>query len=102
VATFIYRITLTEGRRPSDLTPDQREVVGAHFARLGQLYEQGVVSFVGRATVDEPSTFGLVVFEAESEDAAYFIAAEDPAVQHGIMTAEVFPFEVFFQRGTQQ
>jgi uncharacterized protein YciI len=76
--------------------------VGAHFARLESLFRQGVISFVGRTTDDEPSTFGVVVFEAESQDAAYFIAADDPAIQHGVMTAEVFPFEVFFQRGSQQ
>jgi uncharacterized protein YciI len=100
--TFIYRLALTDGKRPPDLTPDQREVVSAHFARLEALFDEGVVSFVGRSTDDEPATFGLVVFEAESEDAAYFIAAEDPAVQHGIMTAEVSPFEVFFSRASQQ
>ena len=93
--TYIYRVSLTNGRKPSDSTPEDMEVVGAHFARLEQLAAEGVVSYVGRTLNDDPSVFGIVVFQAGSDEAAREIAEADPAVVSGLMVADVFPFEVY-------
>ena len=93
--TYIYRVSLTNGRKPSDSSPADMEVVGAHFARLEQLAAEGVVSYVGRTLQDDNSTFGIVVFQADSDTAAREIAEADPAVTGGLMSAEVFPFEVY-------
>jgi len=39
-------------------------------------------------------TTGLVVFEAESVDAAQRIMVSDPAVADGVMTANLYPYRV--------
>jgi hypothetical protein len=42
----------------------------------------------------DASSFGIVVFWAESDDAARRIVDADPAVAGGVMRAELFPFRV--------
>ena len=92
---FLYRLLparpamLTEGP-----TPEERAAVAAHFAYLQELTAAGVVMLFGRTQTTGPETFGIVIFRAESADAAYRIMASDPAVQTGVMRAEVFPFRV--------
>lgn len=92
---FLYRIVptrpamLTEGR-----TENEARVVGEHFAYLKRLTDAGVVLMAGRTANDDASTFGIVVFLAESEDEAAKVMAEDPAVEQGVMRAELFPYRV--------
>jgi len=38
--------------------------------------------------------FGIVIFRAESAEAARRIMADDPAVAAGVMRGQVFPFRV--------
>ncbi|NLL89375.1 MAG: hypothetical protein GX228_10760 [Firmicutes bacterium] len=42
--------------------------------------------------------FGVVIFEADSEEEARFLMETDPAVEEGIMTAELFPYRVALWR----
>ncbi|MBI1880411.1 MAG: hypothetical protein HYR94_19710 [Chloroflexi bacterium] len=44
-------------------------------------------------TTDE-RTFGITVFEADSEEKAREIMNNDPAVIHGVMRAELYPFRI--------
>lgn len=39
-------------------------------------------------------TFGIVVFEAPSDEAAGAVMRADPAVQGGFMRAELYPYQV--------
>ena len=48
----------------------------------------------GRTLTTDASTFGIVIFRAESAEAARRIMADDPAVAAGVMRGEVFPFRV--------
>ena len=43
-------------------------------------------------------TFGLVIFEADSEAAAMEFMRSDPAVEAGLMTATLHPYAVALQR----
>jgi len=54
----------------------------------------GVVLFFGRTLTTDAATFGIVVFRAESPEAARRIMADDPAVAAGVMWGEVFPFRI--------
>jgi len=54
----------------------------------------GVVLFFGRTLTTDAATFGIVVFRAESPEAARRIMADDPAVAAGVMRDEVFPFRI--------
>ena len=92
---FLYRIQptrpemLTEG-----LTEHESALVSEHFAYLQGLVARGTVLMAGRTQDTGTRTFGVVVFVAESESAAAEVVANDPAVKHGVMRAELFPFRV--------
>jgi uncharacterized protein YciI len=42
----------------------------------------------------DPSQFGVVIFEAASEEEARAVMEADDAVREKIMTAQLFPFSV--------
>jgi uncharacterized protein YciI len=92
---FLYRLLPA---RPAMLTdgptPEERAAIAAHFAYLQELAAAGVVLLFGRTQTTGPETFGIVIFRAESADAAHRIMADDPAVQARVMRAEVFPFRI--------
>lgn len=92
---FLYRIQPT---RPTMLTdgPTEHEaaLVGQHFNYLKQLMEQGVVILAGRTQNTDPSSFGIIIFNASSQTAAEAVVANDPAVRNGVMRAELFPYRI--------
>jgi uncharacterized protein YciI len=95
---FIYVLNLAEERlrSPDGWTDRDNELVGIHFKYITELYEKGVVKYVGR-TMDERSSFGLVVFDADSEEEAREIMENDPAVANGLMTATLYPFKAIYK-----
>lgn len=71
------------------------QIVGRHFRRLQRLHKDGTVLLAGRTLNEsDASQFGVVVFEAGSEEEARKIMEEDDAVKEKIMTAQLFPFKV--------
>ena len=90
---FIYLLRLAE-RLHTDAgwTKDDFETIGRHFRHLEAATESGQVFVAGRTLEAGDKTFGLVIFEADSPEAAQTFAASDPAVVAGIMTVEVRPF----------
>ena len=92
---FIYRIQPTR----SDMlvagpTDAESAIVGQHFEYLKELTDKGVVLMAGRTLTEDENTFGIVVFEAESELDANTIMINDPAVAQGLMRAELWSFRV--------
>ncbi|WP_284618767.1 YciI family protein [Aquabacterium humicola] len=79
-------------------TARENEAVGRHFARLKDATAAGRVIFAGRSNEALSATFGLVVFEAESEPAARQFMETDPAVEAGVMTATLHPYVLALQR----
>lgn len=80
-------------------TPEDQRIVGAHFRRLQQLTADGVIVLAGRTMQPlDHRTLGLVIFEASTEAEARRIAEDDPAVKGGVMTVELFPYQVALQR----
>ena len=76
-------------------TERDSQIVGRHFRRLQQLHKGGKVILAGRTLNEsDPSQFGVVILEAESEQEARRIMEEDDAVKEGVMTAQLFPFRV--------
>ena len=94
---FLYMLRATRLAMLTDgPTPEEEAVVARHFQHLQRLAEDGTVLHVGRTANDDEHTMGLVIFEAPDEDAASAIAAADPAVAAGVMTAAVFPYRQVF------
>ena len=79
-------------------TQADNDAVSRHFTRLADAAKTGQVIFAGRTTEPLDTTFGLVVFEAESEAAARQFMESDPAVVAGVMTATLHPYALALQR----
>lgn len=98
MSEYLYRITPT---RPAMLgegpTPQEREIISKHFHYLERLLGEGQVTLAGRTTLEDASTFGIVLLEAD-EATARSIMDNDPAVRGGVMHAELFPFRTALRR----
>lgn len=79
-------------------TDKDKAATTQHFERLKQAAAKGQVILAGRTTESLDKTFGLVVFEAESEAAAKAFMEADPAVAAGVMSATLHPYAIALQR----
>ena len=79
-------------------TETENAVLGRHFDRLAQAAKAGQVILAGRTNEPLDKTFGLVIFEADSETAAREFMQADPAVNAGLMTATLHSYAVALQR----
>lgn len=92
---FLYRIKPTRPEMLTDgPTPEESELVGRHFNWLKENSDKGIVLLAGRTQNTDPSSFGIVIFRADSEEAAREFAAQDPAVLGGVFRSELFPYRV--------
>jgi uncharacterized protein YciI len=80
-------------------TEQEMAVLGRHLQYLNDLAASGRVLIFGRTQNNDASTFGIVVFEAESPAEAEKTMNGDPAVAAGIMKAELFPYQAMYVRG---
>ena len=96
-AQFLYRIQATRpGMVAEGPTPDEENIIHAHAAYVKKLTEKGVVLLAGRTLNTDASCFGIVIFEAEDQEAAREIMRRDPAVEKGVMRAELYPYRIAF------
>jgi uncharacterized protein YciI len=79
-------------------TDKDNAAVAAHFRRLAQATEAGQVVLAGRSSEPLDKTFGIVIFEADNEEAARAFMNADPAVEAGVMTATLHPYSIALQR----
>ncbi len=93
MSQFLYRIQPARGDMlitgPTDF---EANVVGRHFDYLKRLMAEGVVILAGRTMNCDESSFGIVIFNAPTDAAALSIMTADPAVNEGVMRAELFPY----------
>jgi len=95
---FLYMLRPTRLAMLTDGPTDaEAAVLSRHAAYVEGLAKRGVVEFGGRTQTADESTFGLVVFHADSEEAARGIMRDDPAVRDGVMTASLFPYRIAFR-----
>lgn len=92
---FIYRIVPTRIEMlKSGPTPEESEATQDHFAYVNDGVRKGRVLLAGRTLIPDETTFGIVIFRADSDEEAKTFMDEDPAVREGVMTATLFPFRV--------
>jgi uncharacterized protein YciI len=90
---YLYRIRpvrlamLVEGP-----TPEEESAITSHFEYLKDLTRKGVVFLAGRTLNTDESSFGIVIFRSPSEEAARGLMGQDPAVEAGVFSAELFPY----------
>lgn len=80
---------LTDGATDADAAR-----IGEHFRYLQALMQQGIVIVAGRTLNKDDECFGIVIFRADSEEAARSIMENDPAVSNGVMSSRLFPYRV--------
>ncbi len=90
---FLYRIRPTRlGMLTDGPTEREAQIVGEHFAYLRALTEHAAVLMAGRTLTADEHTFGIAVLVAATTTEAEAIMNNDPAVKHGVMRAELFPY----------
>lgn len=76
-------------------TEEEDKIITKHFDYLKRLLAKGALKLAGRC---DDATFGLVIIETESLEKANQIMANDPAVQAGIFTAQIWPYRTALER----
>lgn len=94
---WLYLLRPVRPKLATNPTPEEAAAVERHFRRLQNMLTEGRLILAGRTLEDFP--FGIVVFDAETEDEARAIMDGDPAVQEGVMTATLHPYRVALMRG---
>jgi uncharacterized protein YciI len=56
--------------------------------------KEGKLILAGRTLNMDPTGFGIVILEVNSEEEAIALMLNDPAVKEGIMEATIFPYRV--------
>lgn len=93
---FLYRLLPVRPTLGFDATPAEQEIVAAHFRYLQALLAEGKLIMAAPAA---DYSFGLTIFEAGSAEEARTIMQGDPAVQSGVMTAELIELKIALLRG---
>jgi uncharacterized protein YciI len=97
---FLYVLRVTRlGQLTEGPTEREEQIVSDHFDYLMDLGERGVMLLFGRTTENDERTFGIAVFQVESEHEAQAIMENDPAVKNGVMRAALHPYRIAFMKG---
>jgi len=75
-------------------TEQESRVVSDHYSYLKELMEQGTVILAGRTQNTDYSSFGIVIFNAQSLEMARKVVENDPAVKKTVMRAELYPYRI--------
>jgi len=94
-STFIYMIRPTRPGFVEQMLPEEEAAMQAHSAYLRQLSSETPFYLIGPCL---DRAFGIAIFEAESLGTAYQMMGHDPAVERGVVTAEMHPFHISFLR----
>jgi uncharacterized protein YciI len=92
---YLYRIHPTRMAMLSEgPTAQESELVSQHFSYLQGLMSQGKLILAGRTQTADPDGMGIIIFKAESDQAAQAMVDGDPAVANGVFKAKLFPYRV--------
>ncbi len=95
IKQFVYVLELSPRLHDdNNWTQKDEDIVNKHFIRLKKYTEENKVILAGRTINKSSECFGLVIFEASSEEEALEFMNGDPAVEEGIMTAKLYPYRV--------
>jgi uncharacterized protein YciI len=99
---FLYRVqAVRKDLLTTSPTDEESKALEGQFNYLKDLSAKGVVLLVGRTMNRDETSFGIVIFHAESEEAARKIMEGDPAVRNGVFHATLFPFQIALAASAQ-
>jgi uncharacterized protein YciI len=92
---YIYTIVPARSEMLTDGPSDAEAVsLQGHVSYLQELTEKNIVLLAGRTQTTDETTFGLVIFLADSDEEANNIMHADPAVRDKVMNATLFPYRI--------
>ena len=92
---FLYQLKLIPSLlNEQNWTEKENAIVQHHFEVLQKLQQEGTLLLAGRTLNMDPTGFGLMILEVDSEEEAITLMKNDPAVKEGIMEATLFPYRV--------
>lgn len=95
MAQYLYRIQPTRLEMlTAGPTEEEAAIIASHFEYLSDLARRGVLFLAGRTLTSGPESFGIAIFNAETDEEAATLMRADPAVIGGVMRAEFFPYRV--------
>jgi uncharacterized protein YciI len=94
VPHFLIRLHPSRSGFLDESTPEENLIVGEHFEYLQGLARDGIVLLAGRTLNTDPSSFGVVILETQSEKDAQELMDKDPAVHAGVFCAELYPYRI--------
>jgi uncharacterized protein YciI len=77
-------------------TPEEDQIISEHVDYLKKITENGTLILAGRTLNRDSSGFGIVIFNANSEEEANEIMLKDPAVKKNILKGTLFPYQIAF------
>ncbi len=96
---FIYLLQPARPGLIEEATSEEEAALERHFAYLQAALAEGRLILAGPCL---DGGFGIVIFAAQSAGAALRFMQGDPAVQEGLMRAELHPFRISLQAGMGQ
>lgn len=91
MAEYIYMIKATRAGFATEPTAEEIDAMSRHFQYLKGLVEERK-AFLAGPCLD--AAFGVVIYEADTEEEARRIMENDPSVIAGVMSAEMHEFRV--------
>ena len=92
---YIYKIRPLRAEMLAEGPTDRESsILQDHVAYLQRLAAESVVLLAGRTQTTDDSSFGIVILQAASQPEAYDIMMSDPAIKHGVMDTELFPYKI--------
>jgi uncharacterized protein YciI len=92
---YLYRVLAAHPEMMAKgLTPEQTQVMGEHLDHLKSLEAKRVIVIAGRTLNNDETTFGIVMFRADTAAAARDIMNSDPGIQKGLFKGILFPFQI--------
>ncbi|PWK07016.1 YciI family protein [Tumebacillus permanentifrigoris] len=93
---FVYLFKPKRDNFFESMTPEEMAAMGQHVEYSNRLFSEGKIVLGGACT---NGAFGIIVFRAESPEAAQEIFDNDPAVVAGVVDAELHPYRVALLQG---
>jgi uncharacterized protein len=94
--TYIYKNQLVDMGKFGNFTPDEQQLISDHFEYLKQALKHGQLILAGPCL---DAAFGLVIYRADSMEEAQRFMEADPAIQQGLMIADLHEYRISLLEG---
>jgi len=90
---FLLKLIPPRSTFAGDMSETEREIMNEHIDYWKGLTDKGIAVVFG-PVLDPKGPWGLGIIEAEDEDHANTIAANDPSIKSGLNKIEIYPMRI--------